>query len=116
MVIALDIENVRPRSTVESQVPLIHDPVRLSDESKGLPSALSGGEREGIAVARALVNRPLILFADESTGPFDKTNPKSIMALLERTGRTSTTIDMATNGNVLGTQCDDASSHSTRAN
>ena len=91
----------RPRSTVESQVPQILELVGLGEKSGNLPSELSGGEQQRVAVARAFVNRPLILLADEPTGNLDPSNSESIMALLERITRTGTTVVMATHDKAM---------------
>jgi len=91
----------RPQKVVDSQVPQVLDLVGLTDKSKNLPSELSGGEQQRVAVARAFVNRPLILLADEPTGNLDPSNSEGIMALLERINRTGTTVLMATHDKAL---------------
>ncbi|MEI7746999.1 MAG: cell division ATP-binding protein FtsE [Actinomycetota bacterium] len=91
----------RPQKVVDAQVPQVLDLVGLTDKSKNLPSELSGGEQQRVAVARAFVNRPLILLADEPTGNLDPSNSEGIMALLERINRTGTTVLMATHDKAL---------------
>lgn len=55
----------------------------LKDRESHLPSELSGGEQQRVAVARAIMNNPKIVFADEPTGRLDKENAESIIAILE---------------------------------
>jgi cell division transport system ATP-binding protein len=86
----------RPRHVVSSQVPAILELVGLAKKMDNLPSELSGGEQQRVSIARAFVNRPLILLADEPTGNLDPTTSVGIMRLLDRINRTGTTIVMAT--------------------
>ena len=70
--------------------------VGLDGKGHRLPDELSGGEQQRVAVARAFVNRPMILIADEPTGNLDPTTSVGIMKLLDRINRTDTTVVMAT--------------------
>jgi len=91
----------RPKHVVTGQVPQVLELVGLSKKRDNLPSELSGGEQQRVAVARAFVNRPLILLADEPTGNLDPATSQGIMQLLDRINRTGTTVVVATHDEVL---------------
>ena len=91
----------RSRHFVRSQVPQILELVGLGKKMDRKPNELSGGEQQRVAVARAFVNRPLILLADEPTGNLDPGTTAGIMRLLERINQYGTTVVMATHQQVL---------------
>ena len=86
----------RPKHVIRTQVPAILELVGLGSKAGRMPHELSGGEQQRVSIARAFVNRPLILLADEPTGNLDPATSEGIMRLLDRINRTGTTVLMAT--------------------
>ncbi len=65
----------------------IIDMLGIRDRLEHLPSALSGGQQKRIAIARALANKPSVLFADEPTGNLDGKSGREVLSLLKYTGK-----------------------------
>jgi cell division transport system ATP-binding protein len=86
----------KPKHVIRQQVPAVLDLVGLAGKEERFPHQLSGGEQQRVSIARAFVNRPLILLADEPTGNLDPTTGEGIMRLLDRINKTGTTVLMAT--------------------
>jgi cell division transport system ATP-binding protein len=84
------------RRFIRRVVPEVIDLVGLEGKQGRMPDELSGGEQQRVAVARAFVNRPMILLADEPTGNIDPATSIGIMKVLDRINRTGTTVVMAT--------------------
>lgn len=81
---------------IRRRVPMVLSLVGLSHKYKMFPNELSGGEQQRVSLARAIVNNPLLLIADEPTGNLDPETAKEIMGLLDDINRAGTTILMAT--------------------
>jgi cell division transport system ATP-binding protein len=84
------------RQEVNRRVPEILALVGLDGKGDRLPRELSGGEQQRVSIARALVNQPRLLIADEPTGNLDPDTSQGIMDLLTRINRTGTTVLVAT--------------------
>jgi cell division transport system ATP-binding protein len=84
------------RRSIRRKVPEILNLVGLADKTNSLPHEVSGGEQQRVSVARAFVNHPPLLLADEPTGNIDPETSIGIMQLLLRINRTGTTVVVAT--------------------
>lgn len=92
---ALQIRGASGRQ-INQLVPEVLEWVGLSRRLKSLPHQLSGGEQQRVCIARALVNKPDILLADEPTGNIDPDTSQEIMDLMVRINARGTTVVVAT--------------------
>jgi len=90
-----------PRQEIRRKVPDILRLVGLSTKLHNFPDQLSGGEQQRVSIARAFVNHPPLLLADEPTGNLDPETSIGIMQLIYRINRTGTTVVVATHDSAM---------------
>ncbi|MCF8011480.1 MAG: cell division ATP-binding protein FtsE [Clostridiales bacterium] len=84
------------RREIKKSVPAVLKMVGLENKSEMFPKQLSGGEQQRACIARAIVNRPPLIIADEPTGNLDPVTSRDIMSLLLDINRRGTTVIVAT--------------------
>lgn len=92
---AMEIVGAHPKE-IRRRVPMVLSMVDLSRRASNYPDQLSGGELQRVSIARAIINNPPVLIADEPTGNLDPDNAWEIMKVLSDINRRGTTILMAT--------------------
>ena len=92
---AMRVIGARERE-IKDRVPYVLELVGLADKEKRHPSELSGGEQQRLAIARALVNNPSTIIADEPTGNLDPARSMEIMTLLQEINNLGTTVLVVT--------------------
>ena len=92
---AMKVVEASPKD-IRRRVPMVLSLVGLSHKYKMFPHELSGGEQQRVSLARAIVNNPSVLIADEPTGNLDPDTASEIMELLDDINKSGTTILMAT--------------------
>ena len=86
----------KSKQLIEERIEEVLKEVGMSNKSYKMPHELSGGEQQRIAIARALLNKPELIIADEPTGNLDNTTGNQIMQLLHNICKEGTAVIMAT--------------------
>ena len=86
---------------ISNRIDEVLNEVGLADKRKVMPHQLSGGEQQGIAIARALLNHPVVILADEPTGNLDPDTTLDVMKLLRRISDNGQAVLMATHNYTL---------------
>lgn len=86
----------RPDEEIDSDVPHVLELVDLEDKMRNFPKELSSGECQRIAIARAIINQPHVLVADEPTGNLDPINTDDIIQILQKINDLDTTVLLTT--------------------
>ncbi len=97
---ALEVIEV-PSRKIRRSVPAALNLVGLSHKSKNMPNEISGGEQQRTAIARAIVNNPPVVLADEPTGNLDPRNSQEIMEVLDAINKRGTTVIVATHDRAI---------------
>ena len=97
---AMRVIGARERE-IKERVPYVLELVGLADKEKRHPSELSGGEQQRLAIARALINNPSTIIADEPTGNLDPAKSREIMELLQEINNLGTTMLVVTHAQNL---------------
>jgi len=86
----------KDKQAISERIDEVLEAVEMKDCRKKMPSELSGGEQQRIAIARALLNHPKMIVADEPTGNLDSQTIDNIVALLKRVSESGTAVVMST--------------------
>ena len=86
----------KDKKAIEERIDDVLDAVGMKDKKDKMPFELSGGEQQRIAIARAILNKPRIIIADEPTGNLDPQTADNIVSLLKQISLTGTAVVMST--------------------
>jgi len=99
-------QRIKPKAARQMALEAL-EAVGLADQADQRPAELSGGQRQRVTIARALVNKPAIVWADEPTGDLDSTTSQEIVDLMRRLNKDNgQTFVIVTHSREIGDQCD----------
>jgi putative ABC transport system ATP-binding protein len=93
------------KSDMQQKAKRVLAKIDMSHRNSHFPSQLSGGQQQRVAVARALINQPTFILADEPTGNLDSTNAEAVMSLLDQLHQEGATICMVTHDPSSAQRC-----------
>ncbi|MBQ9980356.1 MAG: ABC transporter ATP-binding protein [Oscillospiraceae bacterium] len=93
-----------PRSNRQARARAALEKVGLGDKCKNLPTQLSGGQQQRVSIARALINNPSVILADEPTGALDSRTGAEILAFLQELNEEGNTIVLITHDNSIASK------------
>lgn len=101
-------ENIKlaNENATKKEINALLEMLSIQDIANKYPSEISGGQRQRAAIARALVNNPKIIFADEPTGNLDSNNSQNVFDIFKQLSNEGTTIIVATHDTTLASQTD----------
>jgi len=101
-------ENIKiaNNNATNSDILKLLEMLNIEDITDKYPSEISGGQRQRAAIARALINNPKIIFADEPTGNLDSKNSQNVFDIFKKLSQNGTTIIVATHDKALASQTD----------
>jgi putative ABC transport system ATP-binding protein len=88
----------------DEEILLLLEQLGIKELAHRFPNEISGGQKQRAAIARALINRPKVIFADEPTGNLDSTNSQNVFNLFQQLSQNGTTIMVATHDKTLAQQ------------
>lgn len=91
----MEIEG-KKNNEIETEVPKVLELIGLHEKMDSFPSQLSGGEQQRLVIARAIVNHPEVIIADEPTGNLDPYNTYEVVSLLDKMNQAGKTIILST--------------------
>jgi len=94
-----------PSATAKARAADLLDALGIADKANAYPARLSGGQRQRAAIARALMNRPALLLADEPTGAVDARTGAQVTEVLRDLGRGGQTLLLVTHDRALAARC-----------